>query len=64
MELVATQGHDVIESTSRRFRNNGPLISEGDTNLLMAEELIRNFEGIFEYIRIPNENIVICATFV
>lgn len=61
---IITRGHDVVKLSSERFRKNDPLIFEGDTNSLMANEWIKNIEEIFEYTNIPDEDKVICATYI
>ena len=43
------------EPACERFRKNKPPAFKGDTDPLLAEEWIRSIEGIFSYIRIPDE---------
>ena len=51
------------EPACERFRKNKPPAFRGETDPLLAEEWIRSIEGIFDYIRIPDEEKVSCATF-
>ena len=51
------------EPACERFRKNKPLAFMGETDPLLAEEWIRSIEGIFDYIRITDEEKVSCATF-
>ena len=61
VQVVARQEN--YEPASERFRKNKPPSFNGETGLLLAEEWIQNLEGIFDYIRIPEEEKVSCATY-
>lgn len=47
----------------RGLENNDPPIFKGDTYLPMVEKWMQNIEKIFEYVMIPNEDKVICVTY-
>ena len=59
----AVARQETYEPACERFRKNKPPAFKGDTDPLLAEEWIRSIEGIFDYIRIPDEEKVSCATF-
>ena len=60
-QIVARQeNHELV---SERFRKNKPPAFKGETDPLLAEEWIQSLEGIFDYIRIPEEEKVSCATY-
>ncbi|PON74929.1 hypothetical protein PanWU01x14_046460 [Parasponia andersonii] len=61
IQVVARQENH--EPAFERFRKNKPPVFKGETDPLLAEEWIRSLEGIFDYIRIPDEEKVSCATY-
>lgn len=61
VQVVARQENH--EPASERFRKNKPPVFKGETDPLLAEEWIRSLEGIFDYIRIPEDEKVSCATY-
>ena len=51
------------ELASERFRKNKPPTFRGEVDPRIAEEWIRDIEGIFEHARVPKEEKVTCAKF-
>ena len=51
------------ELASERFQKNKPPTFRGEADPRIAEEWIRDIEGIFEYARVPEEEKVTCAKF-
>ncbi|PON33013.1 hypothetical protein PanWU01x14_356200 [Parasponia andersonii] len=58
--VVRQENH---EPASVRFRKNKPPVFKSEIDPLLAEEWIQSLEGIFDYIRIPEEEKVSCTTY-
>ncbi|KAL5570677.1 hypothetical protein UlMin_027252 [Ulmus minor] len=63
MPLTPQSTTNSVEPLYERFRKQGPPTFEGSNDPLAAEEWLRNIERILDFMKLSNQERIICATY-